>query len=118
MYRSLIVKPGLLLIVLTIDLIGFSPVQANITQTTPQNQKQLKPQQIQEPAQSSQQLWEQFRQQQDVVRLQQQQRIEQFRIENQIRQQPFTKPNTSQLREQQRREMDEFRLQQNYRQPQ
>ncbi len=112
MNHSLIVKPGLLLFILTIGFVSYSPVQAGITETTSENQKQLK-------QQSSQQLWQQFRQQQDRARLQQQQRIEQFRLQNQFRQQRLGESTTmDRLRQQQRMEMDRFKLQQQFKQQQ
>ncbi|MCF2146420.1 hypothetical protein IQ276_008145 [Desmonostoc muscorum LEGE 12446] len=111
MNHSLIVKPGLLLIILTIEFLNYSPVQAGVREAIPQNQKQLK-------QQSSQQIWEQFRRQQDEVRLRQQQRSEQFRLQNKLRQQPLGQSRIDQLRQQQRREMDTFKLQQKFRQQQ
>ncbi|MDZ8080987.1 MAG: hypothetical protein RMX35_18200 [Nostoc sp. DcaGUA01] len=114
MNHSLIVKPGLLLAILTIGLVNYSPVQAGVKDTTPQNQKQLKQQskQLAKP-QSSQQLWQQFRSQQDGDRLRQQHRIEQIRLQNQLRQRPLGQHTTmDQLRQQQRLEMDRFQLQQ------
>lgn len=111
MNNSLILKSGLLLIILTIDLVMSSSVGANIVPTMAQ--KDLTKQS------SSQKQWEQFRQRQDERMLQQQQRLEQFRLQDQQRQQqPFGQSQLNQLRLQQRQQMETLRLQQKLRQPQ
>ncbi|MDZ8188029.1 MAG: hypothetical protein RMX96_24650 [Nostoc sp. ChiSLP02] len=115
MKNSLIVKPALILTILTIGLANYSPVQASIKETILQNQEQQNKQLSQKP--SSQKLWEQFRRRQDTFHLQQQQRIEQFRQQNKLRQQPLGQFQIDQVR-QQRREMDILKLQQQMRQQQ
>lgn len=129
MTHSLLVKSGLLLTILTLDLAIYSPVRADIAKTIPQNRQRLEAQtkQLTKPIYSptSQQQWEQFRQRQDEQMLRQQQRLEQFRIQNQLRQQqnlgqfrqqPFEQFRQNQLLQQQRQQMETLRLQQQLRQ--
>ena len=129
MNRSLIVKSGLLLIMLTIDLVIYSPVRADMKAPVPQNQQQLKEQQLQHLEQqrkqlssqlSSQKLWEQWRQSQDEQELEQKHRREQFMQQDELRQrQPFEQfPPENQLRQQQRQELEIFKLQQRIREQQ
>lgn len=113
---------GLLLCVLASTLGIDSSVRAEINQTMQQNQQYIGQQtkQLKKPS-ASQELWEKFRQQQDEFRLQQQHRIEQFRIENkpgELRQQQFYQLRIDQLRQQQRQEIDILRLQRKLRNPQ
>jgi hypothetical protein len=108
----LTIKSGLLLIILTIDL-GISSVRAQTNQKISQNQQYIDKQRTQLIKRStSQELWEQFRQQQDQLRLQQQQRVEQFRVENQVKQQPLGQIRLDQLRQQQRQQMNILKQQQ------
>lgn len=117
MNHLLNVRWGLLLATLAIDLGIYLPARADINQKilqnhhTEQQRKQLKKQS------ASQELWERFRQRQDVFRLQQQQRLEQLRIENKVRQQPFRQLRINQTRQQQRQEIETLRLQQKLRNP-
>ncbi|MBD2199192.1 MULTISPECIES: hypothetical protein [Calothrix] len=129
MTHSLLVKSGLLLTILTLDLAMYSPVKAEVAQKIPQNLQQLEPQgkqfskQLSSP--TSQQQWEEFRQRQDEQMLRQQQRLEQFRLQNELRQQqppgrlrqqPVGQFRQNQLIIQQRQQMDTLRLQQKLRQ--
>ncbi|MBE9205096.1 hypothetical protein IQ244_00795 [Nostoc sp. LEGE 06077] len=119
MNNSLPIKSGLLLVILTTNLGVYSPVQAGTNQKIAQ-----KPQYINHPIKqvkkqsTSQELWERFRQRQDENRLQQQHRLEQFRIENQLRQQQFEPLLRDRIREQQSQEIETLRLQQKLRNPQ
>ncbi|MDZ7962795.1 MAG: hypothetical protein RMY34_33835 [Aulosira sp. DedQUE10] len=116
MNNSLIVKSELLLIILAIDFVIYSPVRAEIGQ----NQQQLEQQRKELTKEvSSQKLWEQLRQHQDKQTLLQQQRIEQFRVQNELRQQqPFGQLRLNQVRQQQRQQMETFKLQQKLREQQ
>jgi len=95
------------------------PQQQNIEQQSKQLNK---------PS-TSQQVWEQFRQQQDQTMLQQQQILNQFRLEDELRQQEFSQPGGSQMQQQsdqltidelaqqQKQEIDILKLQQQLRNP-
>jgi hypothetical protein len=96
----------------------------------PHKQQYIAPQskQLNKPS-TSQEVWEQFRQQQDQTMLQQQQRLNQFYLEDQLRQQEFAQPEGSQmeqqseqltidqLAQQQKQELDILKLQQELSKP-
>ncbi|AFY44825.1 hypothetical protein [Nostoc sp. PCC 7107] len=106
------IKAALLFVILTTNLGIYSSVQADTNRKIGQNQQYIKKQS------TSQELWQRFRQRQDEIRLQQQHRIEQFSVENQLRQQQFEPLVIDRLRQQQRQELETFRLQQKLRNPQ
>ncbi|MBD2494070.1 hypothetical protein [Nostoc sp. FACHB-280] len=114
--NSLTIKSGLLLAILTTNLGMNAPVKANTHQTINQQSLELKRKQVKRQS-ASQELWERFRQRQDEFRLQQHHQIEQFRLENQLRQQKFEQLDRDRLRLQQRQEIDTLRLQQKLRNP-
>lgn len=115
---SFIVRSGLSLTIITIASLIHSPVWAEISETIPQNlQQQKQPReklkrQWEETSrwkdnlkQQPQQLWQQFRQQQDEQRLRQQLQLEQFRQQDELRLR-------QQLQLRQLRQQNELRLRQ------
>ncbi|QIR36293.1 hypothetical protein HCG51_05655 [Tolypothrix sp. PCC 7910] len=130
MNYSLIVKSGLILVALASEFVITSAARADIGETVIQKQQPLEQQSQNLTKQSSsQKIWQNFRQQQDEQMLRQQQRFEQFRLQNQLNpQQPFGQLRLqNQLRQQpfeqfqlnqQRQQMETLRLQQQLRQQQ
>ncbi|RCJ28498.1 hypothetical protein A6770_23850 [Nostoc minutum NIES-26] len=141
---SFIVRSGLSLIIITIASLIHSPAWAEISETIPQNlQQQKQPRenlkrQWEETSrwkgnlkQQPQQLWQQFRQQQDEQRLRQQLQLEQFRQQDELRlrqqlqlrqlrqqnelrlrQQPLEQLRQQELRLQQQQQLEQLRQQQ------